>query len=310
MKISIVTPVFDRPDFLDDTINSILSQKGSFDLEYIIQNGGTDIQVNSKLDIWQAKVDSGYFEGNCKSLRFEVYNEPDKNMYDGLNKGFRKTTGDIMAWLNSDDMYHPYALQTVNQVFSKFQNIYWLTGIPNSYNKFGSRSGYDKFPNVYSQFFLEKGYYDVTYFKYGFNWIQQESTFWRRELWTKHGRELRTDLKFASDFHLWLSFAKYSDLVRIDSFLGGFRVHDNQLTNDPHGYSRELPQREELSEGYKALKKLIDSNYDFKKCFFNEKSGEPYISLLGLKFEHLVGRSVCWDFNNGDWKIVLKSIFD
>ena len=77
--------------------------------------------------------------------------------------------------------------------------------------------------------------------KYGFNWVQQESTFWRRSLWEKAGGRLDDRFKYAADFFLWREFAKHTDLVKVSSFLGGYRSHGDQVTGDPEVYRDELP---------------------------------------------------------------------
>jgi glycosyltransferase involved in cell wall biosynthesis len=94
-KISIVTPSFNQGEFLEECIDSVLSQNYP-NLEYIIMDGGsTDISIliikkyEKYLTYWQSQPDGGH--------------------YAALNQGFNKTTGEIMAWLNSDDKYHPNA---------------------------------------------------------------------------------------------------------------------------------------------------------------------------------------------------------
>jgi len=133
MKISIVTPSFDRADYLDDTIESVLTQAGDFDLEYVIQNAGESAAVREILDRWESMVISGAFQPRCRALRFQVVHERDSGMYDGINRGFARCSGDVMAWVNSDDLYHPKAFQTVTQAFSQNPAAHWVAGIANSF---------------------------------------------------------------------------------------------------------------------------------------------------------------------------------
>jgi glycosyltransferase involved in cell wall biosynthesis len=92
-KISIITPSFNQAQFLDATVQSILSQNYP-NLEYIIIDGGS---TDGSLEIIKK------YE---KHLHFWC-SEPDAGQYDAINKGFAHSTGEIMAWLNSDDMYCP-----------------------------------------------------------------------------------------------------------------------------------------------------------------------------------------------------------
>ena len=308
MKISIITPTFNRTTYLNQTIESIVTQKGDFELEYIIQDGGSGQELIDILEKWKRKIDNNQIEIGCKKLTFNYFIEKDNGMYDAINKGFEKATGEIMAWLNSDDMYHPYALNTVSQIFKKFSNVQWITGIPNSYNSFGCRSGFDKFPEAYSRKYIQDGFYDVKFVDYGFNWIQQESTFWNRDLWEKIGSKISTKTKYASDFYLWQSFAKHADLVRVDSFLGGYRSHEDQITASPELYTNELPDRSNPPNGLRLLKKTLDSFSITRKLFFNKRKGSPFMNILKINYNHLIGRVIMWSFAKNDWIIFHKAI--
>ncbi len=308
MKISVVTPTFNRMDFIENTIASIIFQEGDFDLEYIVQDGGSDSQLIDILQKWKGLIDGGEIEIKCNSLSFDFYVESDDGMYDALNKGFSRTTGDVMAWLNSDDMYHPYALATIASLFTQYGDVDWITGIPNSYNSQGFRTGYDSFPDTYSRAYIGAGYYDVKYIGYGFNWIQQESCFWRRPLWEKAGSKLNTKFKYAADYYLWRTFSQHAELVKVEAFLGGFRVHDDQITASPNAYSDELPVTTPPPLGLKILNRALKNLPLLKPIFFNRYKGFPAINILGLKFDHLTGRTIQWSYGNNCWELIWKSI--
>lgn len=303
MKISIVTPSFKRLDYFEKTIDSIVSQTGDFELEYIIQDGGGDEKIARFLERKAAQV-----KLQNKNVEFKYFIEKDEGMYCAINRAFARSTGDILAWLNTDDMYHPFALSTVHDVFSSNDDIEWITGIPNSYNMKGQRVGFDSFPNAYSRKFIHAGYYDVANLDCGFNWIQQESTFWRRSLWNKAG-PLNENLKLAADFHLWQSFAKYTDLVKVYSFLGGFRNHDNQLTNAPEKYKSEMPIVE-VPAGLRELKKALNTEHNAKEKYlaFNEESMRLLQERFGLLREELCGRVVKWSHEKNEWQVFWEVI--
>jgi glycosyltransferase involved in cell wall biosynthesis len=181
-KITIITPNYNLGEYLEQTILSILNQNYP-NLEYIIIDGGS---TDNSLEIIKK------YE---KHLAYWV-SEPDKGMYEAIQKGFNRSTGDIMGWLNSDDMLTPNGLFTLAEIFSTFSNIHWVQGRPVSWDEKGRLIdvGMLKRWNKY-HFYIGK-----------YQWIQQESTYWRRELWDKAGGKLNTNLRLAGDFELWLRF--------------------------------------------------------------------------------------------------------
>ncbi|UPW20062.1 glycosyltransferase [Agarivorans sp. TSD2052] len=303
MKISIVTPSFKRLDYFEATIDSIVNQEGDFELEYIVQDGGGDERIASFLERKATQI-----KLKNKKVDFKYFIEKDDGMYSAINRAFARSTGDILAWLNTDDMYHPFALSTVHEVFSKNEDVDWITGIPNSYNMRGQRVGFDSFPNSYSRKFIRAGYYDVQNLDCGLNWIQQESTFWRRSLWNKAG-PLNENLKLAADFHLWQRFAKYTDLVKVYSFLGGFRNHDNQLTNAPEKYKSEMPIVH-VPAGLRELKMALDTEHNAKEKYlaFSDESMQRLTERFGLLRKDLCGRIVKWSHEKNEWQVFWEVI--
>ena len=309
MKISIVTPTFQRTTYLNQTIASVVSQAGEFELEYIIQDGGSGEDLIKILESWENKLSSGSFKPACKKLTFKWFSEVDKGMYTAINRGFDRCTGDIMAWINSDDLYHPGALDTVARIFEHFVDVHWISGIPNSFNAAGARVGFDSFPQAYSQVFIEKGYYQLNFLPFGFNWIAQDCCFWRRSLWQNSGAALREDKKLAADFYLWEAFSRLTDLVKCQTFTGGYRLHGEQFTAEPEKYRAELPDTENPPFSLKLLNTFFRCFPTMRPLIFNKYKGFPWIGLLNLKFEDLTGRVIYWDFESSSWRISLRSIF-
>lgn len=208
-KISIITPNYNGGGYLEETILSVLSQKYE-NLEYIIIDGGS---TDNSLEIIK-KYES--------KLTYWV-SEPDKGLYDAVQKGFDKSTGEIMAWINSDDLYHPKSFSVVSEIFSKFNRVKWLQGCPTSFDENGRIISTGPF----------KRWSKLDYYLGDFKWIQQESAFWHRSLWNKSGGTIDTKLKYAGDLDLWLRFFRYEQLFVTTAILAGFRLRaSNQLSLD------------------------------------------------------------------------------
>jgi len=310
MKISIVTPCLDRNEYLNETIESIVSQAGDFEIEYIIQNGGTNPEVSAILEKWDKIIKTKSYPVKCDKITFRYFNEKDNGMYDAINKGFEKSSGDIMAWLGSDDVYFTNAFSTVTTVFGQFKDIHWIVGMKALVNGKGQiiyTSYYD--PLAYSRHFINNGLYHIYNKNIGLGWIQQEATFWRRDLWEKAGSKVNSELNYAGDYHLWKKMAQYSDLVKVYSPLGAFRRHGEQKTSTSlDNYIVETEKKNHVPKGFIRLRNILH-NYPFlRKYIFQNYFGKFILRYLKLEREWLVGRVIRWDFVNNKWIIFYNHI--
>jgi glycosyltransferase involved in cell wall biosynthesis len=219
-KISIVTPSYNCKALIAQTLDSVLSQNYP-NLEFIVIDGnstdGTQQileQYSNSFAYWQSQKDQG--------------------QYDAINQGFAKSTGEIMGWLNADDMLLPNSLFVIAEVFAQLTDVEWISSLqPASWDANGYLAQVKSLPGFNRQAFLD-GLYLPTTAKKGY-WLQQESTFWRRSLWEKSGSSIPT-YDLAGDFALWCKFYEFADLNGLSYPLGGFRMIEGQRSEDYENY--------------------------------------------------------------------------
>jgi glycosyltransferase involved in cell wall biosynthesis len=229
-KITVVTPNYNQGDFLETTIKSVLDQKYP-NLEYIIIDGGSNDDSVSIIKKYE------------KQLYFWV-SEADAGMYDAINKGFLKSSGSIMCWINSDDILSENSLEYVATVFNEYPKVNWLQGLPTVIDVFGNI--------IYQRNAIFSPYY--FYFRKHektFSFIQQESTFWSRKLWDQAHSHLDQNYLLAADFDLWMRFFKYDKIYCTNKQLGAFRQREGQKSSDKKAYIAEVNLS--LNRNFKGL---------------------------------------------------------
>ena len=216
-KISLVTINLNQAEYLEETIQSVLNQ-GYPNLEYIIIDGNS---TDGSVDVIKR------YESQ---LAYWISEEDDGHVY-ALQKGFEKATGDIMGWINSDDKLHHRALFSIAEIFEQLPVVKWFMGFPTWFNGEGlplvemkptpsvKRFGFNS-PHHY---FKWARWSKHRFYNNDFHTIQQESTFWRRELWEKAGGKINTEYKLAFDMELWCRFFRHEKLFTADVILAGFR---------------------------------------------------------------------------------------
>lgn len=205
-KISIVTPSYNQAVYLERTLRSVLEQ-GYPNLEYVVQDGGSKDgsaevlkRYSAQLAFWESKQDGG--------------------QTNAINLGFRHTDGEIMAYLNSDDLLLPGALAYVAEYFNTHPEVDAV---------YGHRVIIDENDLEIGRWVLPSHDNEVLSWA---DFIPQETLFWRRRAWEKIGGSLDESFHFAMDWDLLLrlrnSGAKF---VRLPHFLAAFRVHSQQKTS-------------------------------------------------------------------------------
>ena len=223
MKISIVTTCFNAEKYIEEAIESVLFQRGNFDIEYIIIDGGSTDKTNEIISGYIKKHSENELTIRCNRLQIKYSSEKDTGMYDGITKGFKLITGDIAAYLNADDFYMPNAFSLVTRTFSEFADVDWICGIPTIYDDNGHIVYESLHTLPHKQSFIKKGFYGTI-----FHHIQQESCFWRKNLLDSIDLEAFSKYKLAGDFYLWRNFSDKAILYYLQSHLSGIRINSGQ----------------------------------------------------------------------------------
>lgn len=204
MKISVITPSLNQGKFIERTILSVLGQKGDFELEYIVVDGGS---TDNTLDIIKR------YQGGLRWI-----SENDMGQSDAINKGFAMASGELLAWLNSDDTYEPNALSEVAERYreSKFD---WC---------FGNCRNIDENDHEIRKLITRYKIFDSK--RYAFrrllsrNFISQPTVFFTKKIYQEIG-PLDLNCHYAMDYDYWLRIGKKCSPLYVNKFLADFRWH-------------------------------------------------------------------------------------
>lgn len=203
--ISIVTPSFGQGHFLERTLYSVVSQNYPA-LEYIVQDGGSTDGTVAVLRRYEDALT-------------RWVSEPDGGQGDAINRGFAGTSGEIMAYLNSDDLLLPGALAYVADYFVAHPDVDVV---------YGNRVIIDEHDRQIGSWVMPR--HDDEELAL-LDFVPQETLFWRRSAWEAAGGQIDPDLKFAIDWDLLLRLRDSgARMVRLPRYLGAFRVHEEQKT--------------------------------------------------------------------------------
>ncbi len=230
LRISVVTPSLGQGRYLERTLRSVLDQRGDFELEYRVQDGGS---TDGTLEVLRRYQD-----------RLAWRSEPDGGQAEAVNRALRAATGEVIGWVNSDDLLRPGALDRVARVFRERPDVLWVHGgcdIVDEEDRPIRRwvAAYkDRRCRRFSRraLLLE-------------NFVSQMTVFWRRELLERAGY-LDESLRYTFDYDLWLRFAALGDPVYLPEPLAAFRWYresksgaqfERQFEEDHRVFLRHAP---------------------------------------------------------------------
>lgn len=205
-SISIVTPSFQQAPFVGRALDSVLGQNYP-KLEYFVQDGGSTDGTTEVLRLYADRL-AGWAS------------QKDGGQSQAINLGFARASGDIMAWLNSDDLLLPGALHRVGEFFAQHPDVDVV---------YGHRILIDEEDREIGRWVLPAHDDEVLSWA---DFIPQETLFWRRSIWEKAGGRIDESFRFAMDWDLLQRFRSAgARMVRLPDFLGAFRIHGAQKTS-------------------------------------------------------------------------------
>lgn len=216
MRLWIVTPSFNQAAYLRETLSSVLSQTGPFELRHVVVDGGS---TDGSVELMASTDDP----------RLTWTTGPDAGQSDAVNKGLAAVDmadpagGDVVGWLNSDDLYLPGALAEVARTFAD-PAVQWAVGRYRVIDDAGRpiRQSIVR----YKERFLRRYRYRQLLRE---NFIAQPAVFWRVGFGRAVGR-LDVSLHYTMDYDLWLRMGQRAAPRLIDRELAAFRVHGSSKT--------------------------------------------------------------------------------
>ena len=232
-RFSIVTPTYNSERYIGETIKSVISQVGNFSVEFLVMDGGSTDRTQEIVQRYQKLLLENTYPVQCDGVVIHWHSGKDGGMYDAIKKGFARATGDVYAWINSDDIYLSGAFDIVQRTLEKYPEISWLKGITSYINENSTIYTVGR-SNLYRQDWIRVGLYGPV-----LHFIQQDSVFWRAAIWHKSGG-VDAKLSLAGDYFLWKSFAKLAPLYSLKAYVSCFRKVPNQKSADIQAYFREI----------------------------------------------------------------------
>ncbi len=246
--ISVVTPSFQQRPFLEATLRGVLEQDYA-NLELIVVDGGSTDGSVELLEKYQALYP--------RKLRF--VSEPDRGQAHAVNKGLAMARGEIIGWLNSDDVYRRDCLAAVAEAFRQDPECDLLYGRADYLDREGQLLG--AYP-VRTEFSLQSLAHEC--------YLCQPAVFWRRRLMGDHLR-LDEELDYCMDYDLWIRFAQVARVRFVDRVLAGSRIYPENKT-----MSRRAGVFEEIFRTVKRHYHRVPSSWILGRAHFLAGGDVPF----------------------------------
>lgn len=303
--VSIVTPSYNQGQFIEETIQSVLCQKGDFFIDYIIMDGRSQdnsVEILKKYENllhgncrvlekdgleYYAKKNNDFPWNNCQGISYRWKSEKDNGQVHALKKGFRLAKGSIYCWLNSDDIYvNPGVLQKVCAYFNEEPGLELLSGD----GPFISKTGEEMKLHHVDRIDLE----ELLYLDYH---ILQPSSFFHKDVYNETRLDEKLTCTFDADFFIGMLYngVKYK---KVNDRFAAFRLYRETKTltliktrfNEQVQIARKYSQNRfylMVSTIYRKIRRIYEPRFKKKK---------PFVWLW------IIVRRICYKLVTGKWK--------
>jgi glycosyltransferase involved in cell wall biosynthesis len=253
--ITIVTPCLNASATLPGALESVRAQRYEAEIDHVVIDGGSS---DGTLDIL----------ASAEGVRF--VSEPDRGLSDAVNKGIRLARGEIVGWLNADDIYLPDAFATVGEAFAGHDEALWATGSCLIVD--AEEREIRKAVTAYKDFFLRRYRYSSLLVQ---NFVSCPATFVRRSAFEQVGL-LDERFRYSMDYDLWLRLGRRGDPLVVDRPIAAFRMAEGSLsmTGFESQFAEHAQNAREHGAGHRLavalntiLSKLIVAVYRTLKLF-------------------------------------------
>jgi glycosyltransferase involved in cell wall biosynthesis len=230
LRVFLVTPTLNQGRFLRRTIESVLGQQGPFELDYLVVDGGSTDDTRAILEAYRG--------------RLTYTSQPDRGQVDAINRGLALSTGEIVGWLNSDDLLLAGALERVVEAFRARPEVEWVHGRCSIIDESGREI--QRWISRYKHARSRRHSWERLLLE---NYVSQPTAFWRRRVWPEVG-PLDDSVPLAFDYDLWLRLARRGDPFYIEAPVAAFRRHP--LSKSGQGYTEMFRQELRVARRYAA----------------------------------------------------------
>jgi glycosyltransferase involved in cell wall biosynthesis len=239
-KVSIITPAYNSEKYIENTILSVINQSYK-NLQFIIVDGGSTDNTLKIVDKYKEKINI-------------IISEQDKGMYDAINKGIRLADGEIIAYLNSDDLYNENCtIEKVVAFFEENPEIDWIYSDFHAINEKSEILNLTRIPKVKLEEFIASDW----------SYIPQPTTFWRSSIINKNNA-FNDKYVMAADYEFFLRLLKSYKEKKVEFVIAKFRKHSESLSSTKQSISKAEMEDIKEKEGY-------CKNYNLYKCTFYVK---------------------------------------
>jgi glycosyltransferase involved in cell wall biosynthesis len=276
--ISIVTPSFNQGEFIEDTIKSILIQKGDFYVDYIVMDGGSkdqSVEIIKKYEellkqncttkevdglLFYVAKDNDFKWNKCKGISYRWVSEKDGGQVNALKMGFEKSIGIWETWLNSDDYYlNESVFSLIKSTYFGAEKTMLITGDGILSDRKGKNIGIHSIGRVNLK--------ELIYLDYH---ILQPATFFHRDIWEKH--ELNNFLIFDADFFISI-FSDKTKFIKLQDKLAAFRMYGENITDNKKLKTRAFKEKIAIMKKYSdsRLNLFLGTIYQFLSIILKDK---------------------------------------